>query len=96
MDIEFDPEKNRKNIAWRGLSFDDVPLLDWDNALLWKDTRKEYGELRYCALALMADEDKLYAVTFTLRGNIIRVISFRRANERERRSYDDKTSRNTG
>ena len=34
MAVTFDPEKNAKNIAERGLSFERVAELDWDTALI--------------------------------------------------------------
>ncbi|MEM7617021.1 MAG: BrnT family toxin [Pseudomonadota bacterium] len=94
MEVEFDPDKNRKNIEVRGLPFEDVVYLDWDNAIVWSDNRENYSEERYCALAIMPSDTNLYSVVFTIRSNIIRVISFRRANTRERRKYDgQKTSK---
>jgi uncharacterized DUF497 family protein len=34
MQIGYDPQKNQKNILERGLSFDDVVFLDWEQALI--------------------------------------------------------------
>lgn len=90
MMIDFDPAKNEKNIQERGLSFELVQYLDWDSAIVWHDDRKNYGEERNNALALMPMDGKLYAVTFTIRGDVVWIISFRRANKRERRKYDDR------
>jgi len=47
----YDPRKNAWNIRERGLAFDDIATLDWDNAIIWRDGRKDYGEDRYQALA---------------------------------------------
>jgi len=44
MAISFDPEKNARNIAERGLSFERVVELDWDTAVVVEDTRRDYGE----------------------------------------------------
>jgi hypothetical protein len=38
--VTFDPEKNAKNIAERGLSFERAAELDWDAALIAEDTRR--------------------------------------------------------
>lgn len=92
MKIEYDAHKNEQNIHMRGLSFERVPYLDWDNALLWQDERHDYGESRNNALAIMEHEGRLYAVSFTVRGDVIRVISFRKANKRERKKYHDSKS----
>jgi len=39
MRITFDPAKNARNIAERGLSFERVTELDWDTAMVAEDTR---------------------------------------------------------
>jgi uncharacterized DUF497 family protein len=85
--IEFDPAKNEWNIRERGLSLEDVIHLDWSNAILMTDQRKDYAESRTRAL-LRDKSGLLYQVTFTMRGNVMRVISFRRAHEKERKYYD--------
>jgi uncharacterized DUF497 family protein len=46
MRVTFDPAKNDRNIAQRGLSFERVADLDWDGAVSQEDTRKDYGETR--------------------------------------------------
>jgi uncharacterized DUF497 family protein len=33
MDVAYDPAKNARNIADQGLSFDEVPWLDWSTAI---------------------------------------------------------------
>jgi hypothetical protein len=61
--IAYDPAKNARNIAVRGLSFDDVPLLDWTNVILRPDTRHDYGEDRTRAW-LIGPDYKPYSVVF--------------------------------
>jgi uncharacterized DUF497 family protein len=85
----YDPRKNAWNIRERGLAFDDIATLDWDNAIIWRDGRTDYGEDRYQALADGAD-GKLYAVVFTMRADTAWIISFRRAHEKERSSRGKK------
>lgn len=87
MKIEFNTEKNEENKASRGLDFADVVFLDWENALVVKDNRFDYGETRYSALVM---GERLYAVAFTYRNNAMRVISFRKANKREERRYNER------
>ena len=41
MRVEFDSEKNLRNIEVRGLFFDLVRHLDWATALAVEDTRKD-------------------------------------------------------
>jgi uncharacterized DUF497 family protein len=90
MELGYDPEKNARNIRERGLSFDDVALLDWSTAIERQDTRKDYGEARFQA-CVRGPDSKPYIVVYTVRGATMWVISFRRANTRESRSYGKKT-----
>ena len=41
MRLTFDPAKNARNIAERGLSFERVAELDWETAVSQEDTRKD-------------------------------------------------------
>ena len=85
MRIEFDPAKDEANRAKHGVSLNLAAELDWDAALVWVDDRFEYGELRMVALAPRTQI--LYYVAFVERGFTRRIISLRRANRREVRSY---------
>jgi hypothetical protein len=88
MAVTFDPEKNARNIAERGLSFERVVELEWDTALIVEDTRSDYGEPRLLVMALL--DGRLHAAVVTPRGEDLRVISFRKANRREVRLYGEK------
>jgi len=44
MRITYDPDKNARNIAERGLSFDDVINLDWNTTLIVRDERRDCGQ----------------------------------------------------
>ncbi len=50
MQIEFDPEKNALNLRERGIDFEQARDFDWSSALIWRDTRQDYGEERFIAL----------------------------------------------
>jgi len=84
--ITYDPVKNQRNIAERGLSFDEVANLDFATAKIWQDTRKSYIELRLVALAYLGK--RLHVLCFINTNNGIRIISFRKANEREQNYYE--------
>jgi uncharacterized protein len=88
MAIVFDPGKNARNIAERGLSFERVADLDWDTAVIITDTRRDYGEPRLRVMARL--DGRLHAAVVTPRGEDLRVISLRRANRREVRRYGKK------
>lgn len=86
MHIEFDPEKSAKNAHERGLPFDLVAEFDFDTAVVARDTREPYGEARFIAVGLVGV--RLHLVAYTMRGEILRVISFRKANAREIQRYE--------
>jgi len=83
--IEFDPGKDAENRARHGVSLALARELDWDAALVWVDSRFEYGELRMIALA--PDTSTLYYVAFVERGEVQRIISLRQATRREVKHY---------
>ena len=85
MRIEFDVQKNRANKDKHGLSLEFATELDWENALVWIDERREYGESRMIALA--PSTGTLYYAAFVDRDDIRRIISLRRANRREVKHY---------
>jgi uncharacterized DUF497 family protein len=74
--VDKDPAKEDRNIAKRGLSLDLAEQLDWATALIWEDTRKDYGEQRFCVLGFFGD--RLHSVVFTPRNGKPRVISLAR------------------
>lgn len=86
MKIEFDTAKNDKNIRERGISFDLAANFDLETAKIWADTRKDYGEERYIALGAIGE--RLFSMVFTVRGDVLRIISLRKANKREVNSYE--------
>ena len=85
MQLSFDPAKNARNIEERGLTFNLVSELDWANAVIDEDTRKNYGERRFRVLGCI--NERLYAIVFTPRPNKLHIISLRKAHSREVESY---------
>ena len=85
MRIVFDPRKDESNFAKHGVSLTLATELDWDEALVWLDDRRDYGEMRM--IALVPKPPILYYVAFVDRGAVRRVISLRRANRREVKHY---------
>lgn len=85
MELEFDPAKDQRNVAERGISFALAADFDFDTALIARDDRRDYGEPRFMALGFIGD--RLHVLVFTMRGQTLRVISLRRANERECARY---------
>lgn len=86
MHIVFDATKNEANIRERGLSFERVADFDFGTAAVVQDIRKAYPETRFVAVGLLGK--RLHVLCFTPVAGGIRVISFRKANAREVRDYD--------
>lgn len=84
--IEYDAAKNARNIRERGLSFDQIADFDFEGALFAVDGREDYGELRYVGIGLLGD--RVHVLCFTEGHTGIRVISFRKANAREVKRYE--------
>ena len=78
--MEFDPEKDKKNLAKHGISLVRAADLDLDQALVREDTRFDYGERRWIAIGPI--DGALYVLVFTRRPQL-RAISLRPANEKE-------------
>jgi hypothetical protein len=86
MEVSFDPIKDTQNIELRGLSFERATEFEFASAWIIVDDRKDYGETRYQAMGFL--EERLHALVFTETLVGIRVISFRKANQREERLYE--------
>lgn len=85
MHFTFDAAKDAANTAKHGVSLALAEQVEWDTALVWPDTRRAYGEDRQCALVLLGV--RLYFVAFVDRADGRRVISVRKANDREKVHY---------
>lgn len=83
--IEFDAAKSAENRRTRGIGFERFAEMDLDRAISVEDTRKDYGEQRLRVLGRI--DGLLHAAVITPRGDKMRVISLRRANRREERTY---------
>jgi uncharacterized protein len=84
--ITFDPANSEQNIRERGLSFKRAADFDFAIALFAVDARRDYGETRQAALGYLGG--RVHVLCFTETAPGIRVISFRRANERDVRRYE--------
>lgn len=88
MIISYDPTKNDKNIAERGISFEWAADFEWASALVVEDQREDYGERRFQALGYIGT--RLHVLVFTPRTGSVHVISLRKANRREVTRYESK------
>lgn len=85
MEFDWSEDKRRKNLAKHQLDFAQVPFVDWESATILQDRRADYGETRYWAFGML--NGRLHLIAFTLRGNKVRVISFRKASRKEVQRY---------
>ena len=88
MNVEFDPTKDAANITKHGVSLALARHIKWNNVLCMPDRRRDYGEMREIGFAVI--DRRLHVVVFVQRGEVIRIISLRKANRREVKLYDDK------
>ncbi len=89
MRIEFDTDKNERNIRDRCLSFERAHEFDFEAAIYVVDNRLDYGEIRIRALGYL--DQRLHALVFVEISGGIRIISFRKANRREVVLYESQT-----
>lgn len=90
MQITFDEAKDEQNRRKHGVSLSEAEKLKWEDALTWPDNRRNYGEARMVALAAMGA--RLYCVVYVDREDVRRIISLRKANQREFDDYENETN----
>jgi len=83
--FEWDERKNKINIDKHGIDFRDAQDIFNSIRLSFEDARKEYREKRIITVGLIGKN--VCVVVYTIRNDFIRLISARKANERERRRY---------
>lgn len=86
MRIEFDTDKREKTLAERHLDFARAGEVFAGPTLDLPDDRFDYGEPRTATLGYL--DGRLVVVVWTPRGEARRVISMRKANEREQQRYE--------
>jgi uncharacterized protein len=85
---EFDPLKSAKNERERGLPFELATLLFANPFIEEQDDRFDYGETRFEATGPIPElGGRIFVVVYTWRGPVRRIVSFRKANDREIRKY---------
>ena len=79
MKIEFDPAKRDWTLNGRGLD------------MARADDRRDYGEPRNITIGFL--DDRMVVVVWTLRAGAFRIVSMRKANDREQAHYGPRFSR---
>lgn len=82
---KWDEDKRQETLLIRGLDFAIVRDFDLTTAQIDQDIRRDYGEVRFKATGMIGG--RLFILIFTPRGERLRLISLRRANEREKRAW---------
>jgi uncharacterized DUF497 family protein len=85
--IEWDEPKRQANAKKHGVDFAAAHDFDWETAMVVQDMRSDYGETRFQALGLIGA--RLHMLVYTPRGTDFRIISLRRANDREVTWYEE-------
>ncbi len=83
--IVFDRQKNEENYRKHGQRLEEFEGFD-EAPITIRDERRDYNEDRWRSFGRI---DRLgYMIVFTVRDDEVRLISFRRAHEKEMRKYD--------
>ena len=89
MNVMFDPAKDAANLAKHGVSLTEAAGFEWGTAVVWPDTRRDYGEARMVALGYIGL--RIMALVFVDRPpeqpTERRIIRLRKANSREVKRY---------
>lgn len=88
MELEWDEGKRQDTLRERGLDFADVARFDPASLQTFEDRRFNYGEERSNTYGYL--DGVLCTYCWTRRGNKTRIISMRKANDRERKSYESR------
>ena len=87
MPATWDDAKAASNLAKHGVAFEAVAEMDWGSALVVASLRGD--EPRLFALGLIGG--RLHALVFSVESGAVRVISLRKANNREIIRYEAST-----
>jgi uncharacterized DUF497 family protein len=85
MQIEFDNDKRDRTMTERGLDFARADEVFAGGHFTAPDDRSSYGEPRFITIGTL--EGRMVVMVWTPRGEVRRIISMRKANEREQTRY---------
>ena len=85
MKIDYDPAKRETTLVTRRLDMADAGEIFEGPHLTMEDDRRDYGETRNLTVGFL--EDRMVIVAWTPRGEVTRIISMRKTNEREQKTY---------
>lgn len=85
MELTFDASKRDHTLKARGLDFADAAELFAGHHFTLLDTRQDYGEDRYITVGTL--KGRMVIIVWTPRDGARRIISMRKANEREQEKF---------
>lgn len=88
MIYEWDEAKSQANLEKHGLAFEDAEAVFESDVITVADHRKDYGEPRFASLGTL--RGRVVFVAHTARAGKVRIISMRKANEREQKIYQER------
>jgi uncharacterized protein len=88
MDIEYPPIKRDATLAERGVDMARAAEIFGGDTLTVEDDREDYGETRLITIGFL--DGRMVVMVWTQRGAARRIISLRKANEREQKAYADR------
>lgn len=88
MQFEWDDAKNLENIRKHQIDFTDVSEMFDSPMLIEEDERFDYGEERWLGIGFLGNGVAVVVWT-ERRGNVIRIISARKANRYERKRFEE-------
>ena len=91
MELTWDEEKRRSNLARHGLDFADAEEVFRGAVLIFEDKRRSYGEQRFVALGMLSEIVVVIAFTEPEEDSI-RIISMRKATRNEQRIFFEQLS----
>ena len=87
MDFEWDTAKEQANRKKHGIDFRTAAKVFLDPSVIEFDDLGATGEPRFNAIGLV--DGRMLFVTYTVRGDVIRIISARGAEPHEKRKYHE-------
>ena len=89
MRFEWDPEKAKRNISKHGVSFDEAVTVFYDPlSATFDDPDHSDDEQRYITVGF-SSQGRLLVTGHTERGDVVRIISARRATAHERKRHEE-------
>ena len=85
MEFEWDPARHERNLRERHIGLDAAALIFRGAVISWQDMRRDYGEVRMIGIGEANGE--VLRVVFTVRGNVVRIITAWRAGRKDRQRW---------